>query len=435
MPPLLSPAPADPAPRRPRPQWRAFTEMSFRPLYLMGCFWALASVWLWVHAPARIAGVLGGVFWHAHEMLWGFVATIAVGFLLTAGANWTGKNPLRGNALAMLCLLWLVARVAYLVPGHPAFLIACLADTGFFLWGAAALARVVWVSRNRRNAGVPVLLLGLAGTHALYMWAALQGDYVALMRYFNAGLLCMAVLTLLIARRVMPFFAQRAVAGLNIPAHTRSGHWQLATGLAAIACLLAGQANLAAAALAATGLIALAQWVSWKPWAVRRVPLLWVLYAGYFGLGVGLLVGAAYLATPLANPLAVPAGNPLDTPWLGIVIRPAWPAHVIGVAGFSVLILGMVTRTALGHLGRPLQTDRAMVTSFVLMILAALLRLAALLPTAAAIGLLHAATLAWVLALGLYLWRFLPMMIRPRADAAKTPAPVIRVEPVARTGT
>ncbi|MNQ09500.1 NnrS protein [compost metagenome] len=429
MPPLPAIDPSTSAPRRPRPQWRAFTEMGFRPLYLAGCFWALASVWLWVHAPARITGVLGGVFWHAHEMLWGFVATIAVGFLLTAGANWTGKNPLRGNALAMLCLLWLVARVAYLVPGHPAFLIACLADTGFFVWGAAALARVVWVTRNQRNAGVPVLLLGLAATHALYCWAVVQGDYVALMRYFNAGLLCMAVLTLLIARRVMPFFAQRAVAGLNIPAHTRSGHWQLATGLAAIACLLAGQPTLAAAALAATGLIALVQWVSWKPWAVRRVPLLWVLYAGYFGLGVGLLVGAGSLASPLVNPLA----NPMGTAWIGIVIRPAWPAHVIGVAGFSVLILGMVTRTALGHLGRPLQTDRAMVASFVLMILAALLRLAALLPTAAATGLLHAATLAWVLALGLYLWRFFPLMIRPRADAAKSAAPVIRVEAVART--
>lgn len=400
--------------------------MGFRPLYLAGCFWALASVWLWVHAPARITGVLGGVFWHAHEMLWGFVATIAVGFLLTAGANWTGKNPLRGNALAMLCLLWVVARVAYLVPGKSAFLIACLADTGFFVWGAAALARVVWVTRNQRNAGVPVLLLGLAATNALYLWAAVQGDYMALMRYFNAGLLCMAVLTLLIARRVLPFFAQRAVAGLSIPAHTRSGHWQLATGLAAIAGLLASRPNLAAAALAATGLIALVQWVSWKPWAVRRVPLLWVLYAGYFGLGVGLLVGAGSLASPLVNPV--------DSPWMGIVIRPAWPAHVIGVAGFSVLILGMVTRTALGHLGRPLQTDRAMVASFVLMILAALLRLAALLPTAATTGLLHAATLAWVLALGLYLWRFFPLMIRPRADAAKSAAPVIRVEAVARSG-
>ena len=47
---------------------------------------------------------------------------------------------------------------------------------------------------------------------------------------------------------------------------------------------------------------------------------------------------------------------------------------MIGVAGFSVAILGMVTRTALGHLGRPLQTDRSMVLSYALIILAALLR-------------------------------------------------------------
>ena len=222
----------------------------------------------------------------------------------------------------------------------------------------------------------------------------------------------MAVLTLLIARRVLPFFAKRAVAGLDIPPHTRSGHWQLALGVAAIACLMADAPRAAALALAVTGLIALAQWVSWKPWAVRRVPLLWILYVGYLGVAVGLLVGAAHLA--------------------GYVVRPAWPAHVIGVAGFSVLILGMVTRTALGHLGRPLQTDRSMVASYALMILAALLRLAALLPTAATTGLLHAATTAWVLALALYLWRFFPMMIRPRADAAKPAAPIMRVVPVVR---
>jgi len=412
MPPLLTlEEPESPA-GRPRAQWKAFTEMGFRPLYLAGCLWALVSVWLWVHAPGRITGLLGGVFWHAHEMLWGFVATIAVGFLLTAGANWTGKNPLRGNALAALCGLWVVARAGYLVPGRTAFLIALVADLAFFVWGAAALGRAVWVTRNRRNAGVPVLLLGLAATNALYLWAAVQGDYLALMRYFNAGLLCMAVLTLLIARRVIPFFAKRAVAGLEIPPHTRSGHWQLGTGIAAIVCLLAGQPRLAALALAATGAIAVVQWVSWKPWAVRRVPLLWILYAGYGGLAAGLLVGAAHLG--------------------GYVIRAAWPAHAIGVAGFSVLILGMVTRTALGHLGRPLRTDRSMVASYVLMLLAAVLRLAALLPTVASMGLLHASTAAWVLALGLYLWRFFPLMIRPRADAAPAAASGLRAVPVAR---
>ena len=252
--------------------------------------------------------------------------------------------------------------------------------------GAAALGRSVWLTRNKRNYGVPLLLAALASAHLLYLTAAVSGDYLGLMRYFNAGLLSMAVLTLLIARRVLPFFAKRAVAGLDIPPHTRSGHWQLAAGVAAIVLLLAGAPKGAALALAASGLIALVQWLAWKPWAARRVPLLWILYAGYLGLSIGLLVGAAQLA--------------------GLVVRVAWPAHVIGVAGFSVMILGMVTRTALGHLGRPLQTDRSMVLSYALIIPAALLRLAALLPSSAVTGLLHASATAWALALALYLWRF-----------------------------
>ena len=171
-------------------------------------------------------------------MLWGFVATIAVGFLLTAGANWTGRNPLRGNALAALCLVWLARARYFLVPGRPAFLLAGIADLVFFLWGAAALGRSVWLTRNKRNYGVPLLLAALASAHLLYLTAAVSGDYLGLMRYFNAGLLSMAVLTLLIARRVLPFFAKRAVAGLDIPPHTRSGHWQLAAGVAAIVLLL-----------------------------------------------------------------------------------------------------------------------------------------------------------------------------------------------------
>lgn len=393
-----------------RPNWRAFTEMGFRPLYLAGCFWALASVLLWVFAPARLTGVLTAMPWHAHEMLWGFVATIAVGFLMTAGANWTGRNPLRGGPLAALCAVWLVARGAYLAPGMTAFAIAAAADLLFFLWAAAALARAVWITRNRRNYGVPLLLLALAVAHALYLRAALAGDYLALMRYFNSGLLAMAVLTLLIARRVLPFFAKRAVAGLEIPPHTRSGHWQLGAGVLAIACLLAGAPRAAALLLAVTGVLALVQWLAWKPWAARRVPLLWILYVGYLGLGLGLLVGAAQLA--------------------GYVARPAWPAHVIGVAGFSVLIIGMATRTAMGHLGRPLRADRSMVLSYALVILAALLRLAALLPTGATLGLLHASACAWALAFGLYLWRFFPWMIRPRADAAAKPAaPMMKIVP------
>ena len=87
------------------------------------------------------------------------------------------------------------------------------------------------------------------------------------------------------------------------------------------------------------------------------------------------------------------------------------------MGGFSVLIIGMLTRTALGHLGRPLMLDRSMRISYWLMLLAVVLRLCALVPSGHAGLLIQGAALAWVLVFALYLWRFFPMMIRPRIDA------------------
>jgi uncharacterized protein involved in response to NO len=394
--------------RMARPQWRAFLELGFRPLYLAGCAWAAISVALWVFAPQMLVGPLGGVAWHAHEMLWGFIATIAVGFLLTAGSNWTGINPLEGRALGVLGLLWLFARVGFLLPGKTAFAWAVVSELLFFGWAALALGRAIYKARSRRNYGVPLLVLALGIVDALYLWTAARGDYALLMARFLAGLFCMAVLALLVARRVIPFFAMRAVAGLSIPMHTRSGHWQLGAGVLAIVCALMGWQPALAFFLAVAGALALVQVVSWKPWAVRRVPLLWILYFGYAALGLGLLVAAAYA--------------------IGRVPRAAWPAHVIGAAGFSALIIGMVTRTALGHLGRPLRADRSMVAAYALVIAAAVLRLLALLPSGFTLAALHASAGAWVLAFALYLWRFFPMLIRPRIDApaAAVMRPVIR---------
>lgn len=404
-------------PARPRaapPQWRAFLELGFRPLYIAGCLWAAVSVALWIFIPQVLTGTLGGLAWHAHEMLWGFVATIAVGFLLTATANWTGTNPLHGPALGVACALWGVARVSFLVPGTIAFGIAAACELAFFAWAAVALARAIVGAHSRRNYGLPLLVLGLGVADALFLMAAFGGDYARLMQRFDAGLLCMAVIALLIARRVIPFFATRAVAGLQIPMHTRSGQWQLAAGVLAVACGLLDAPWPLAAALAVAGGIAVVQVLAWKPWAVRRHPLLWILYAGYAALGAGLLVAAAHA--------------------LGWVVRAAWPVHVIGVAGFSVLIIGMVTRTALGHLGRPLAVDRSMVTAYALVIAAAVLRLLALVPSAHVVELLHASAAAWVLAFVLYLWRFVPMLIRPRPDrpAGQPAQPVLKAVAVAR---
>ena len=87
---------------------------------------------------------------------------------------------------------------------------------------------------------------------------------------------------------------------------------------------------------------------------------------------------------------------------------------MIAMAGFSVMIIGMLTRTALGHLGRPLAVDRSMLVSYVLVLLAVVLRLVALVPSAFSPHALHLSAAAWIAAFALYLWRFTPLMIRPR---------------------
>lgn len=398
-----------PAPEPARPSLTAFLGLGFRPLYLAGTAWALISIALWIYAPQLLGAPLSLVAWHAHEMLWGFIITIAVGFLLTASATWTGFNPLHGLPLGGLAVLWLIARIGFLFGGSTGFWFATAAELLFFLTAATCLARVVLKGHSRRNYGLPLLVLALGVADLLYLLAALRGDYVVLMQRFNLGLIGMATIALLIARRVIPFFSMRMVPNLKIPMLTRSGQAQMVFSVAALAAGLLHWPIAMAAALALTGVISLIQLAYWNPAAVLRKPMLWILYLGYAFIALGLLAAAVQISG-------------LFSPTLlhGVLARSATHVHLIGLAGFCVLIIGMVTRTALGHLGRPLALDRSMLASYWLMILAVLLRLAALWPSAGSVHLLHLAGAAWILCMGLYLWRFVPMLIRPRPDK---PAP------------
>lgn len=376
------------------PSLTAFLELGFRPLYMAGMAWAIIAIAIWVYVPQSLLGTLHGIAWHAHEMLWGFVATIAVGFLMTAGANWTGINPLYGGALGFTCVLWVIARIAFLFGTGKVFWVGFAAELGFFTIAALALMRAVARSRNVRNYAVPWLMIGLAVADASYLHSAFRGDHVLMMQRFNSGLLVMAMIALLVARRVIPFFAMRALPELKIPLRMRTGQLQLAACAAAILFVLASWQIAAAWALGMAGALSLWQVASWKPYAVRGKPLLWILYLGHAGLGAGLLFAACSA--------------------LGANLSAVLTTHIIAMAGFSVLIIGMTTRTALGHLGRPLIADRNMVASYVLILMATILRLAAINPSAVSPLLLELAAAAWIAAFALCLWRFTPLLIRPK---------------------
>jgi uncharacterized protein involved in response to NO len=98
----------------------------------------------------------------------------------------------------------------------------------------------------------------------------------------------------------------------------------------------------------------------------------------------------------------------------------SWVAvhHALAVGALGGMTLGMITRTALGHSGRRLQTTRSEPWAYGAIMLAALLRLAPLLlPVPGTYFVwLWAAAAAWCCAFGLYLLKYAPILLRARAD-------------------
>ena len=93
----------------------ALFSYGFRPFFFFGSVYAGATILVWL--PAFFGTLqLGTAFaprdWHVHEMLFGYIAAVVAGFLLTAVPNWTGRLPLQGRPLVLLFSTWVAGRIA-----------------------------------------------------------------------------------------------------------------------------------------------------------------------------------------------------------------------------------------------------------------------------------------------------------------------------------
>ena len=89
----------------------------FRIFFLSASGYAVVLMAAWL-AHLIFSAEFGGsrpFAWHFHEMLFGVVSAAIAGFLLTAVPNWTKRPPVHGRGLALLWMLWLAARIGYLV--------------------------------------------------------------------------------------------------------------------------------------------------------------------------------------------------------------------------------------------------------------------------------------------------------------------------------
>ena len=99
-------------------------RQAFRPMFLFGAAFSAIAMLLWgltLAGHIQLKPFANVLFWHSHEMIFGFGCAIVAGFLLTAMQNWTGLRAPHGTPLLLLVLCWLAARLLLLLlPGCPA---------------------------------------------------------------------------------------------------------------------------------------------------------------------------------------------------------------------------------------------------------------------------------------------------------------------------
>lgn len=399
--------------KRPREGRSPFFLDAFRPFYLGGAFFAAIAVplWLGMWYHSSFAPSLPPLFWHAHEMVFGFAGAIIIGFLFTAARNWTGLPLPGGMPLALLAGLWLAARVGMFVAYGPA---TALIDSALLLIVAVVLARKFTMARSWCSMPLVVVLMLLAFANMAFHAAAHNLIPISPLQAVEAGLLFVVLIEMIVGGRVVPGFSANAVPG--------AWRWRSAWlhrgsfGLAAAAFLAdsfhAPPLVTVTLALLAGSAVAV-QAIGWNPLAARGNPMLWILHAAYAWIPIGLaLLGLAAF---------------------GIVPRSA-AIHALAVGSMGGLIIGMVTRTALGHSGRMVRAGRVEVTAFILVLLAAALRVAAtLIPSFYLAGMLAAGS-AWAAAFLLYVVSYGPLLLgkRPPKDDVSLPLgrhPTIGVQP------
>ena len=382
------------APAVPPPDF-ALWQLGFRPFYLLASVFSALSIGLWALQFSGWLGTpyLSGPMWHAHEMLFGFALAVIVGFLFTAGRSWSGRPTPTGLPLMALAALWVAGRVLVLTPFGWA---AAIVNVAFPLAAAIGLAIPFIAARNKRNYFFVALLLLMAlavlGVHLAQLGVTQLPGWIGIQVALDVVLFIMVVM----AGRVVPMFTN-AIPGAN--ASKRPWLEKAALG-STLAVLLADLLQLHGAALVAiAGLCAaahLARWALWQPWKTLRTPLVWVLHVAYVWIPVHLLLRG------LAE--------------MGLVSSSA-AVHALTVGAMGGLIIGMITRTALGHTGRKLKASRTDTVCYLLVLAAAVIRVwvPLLMPAQLVQAVLCSAAL-WSAAFALYAVTYWPVLTRIRAD-------------------
>lgn len=377
-------------------------RLAFRPFFMLPALLSIIAVVIWItvlRSNLQWQGILPANIWHGHEMIFGFAASVAIGFLLSAAQTWTGVRSIHGWKLATMVFFWLAARIALFSSTPNVLVFAVICEVIWWSMGISYLAYMVIKSNNRRNLIFIPLLSIIMMLDVATLWLALMGNPGLASHLSYGAVFMMATMVTVVGGRVIPFFTTRA---LNLPAI--NGHSVLERVIAlmmamtfitfivsyriAISEVLAGM-------LMVTGCLQIIRMFNWQTVKTAKTPLLWSLHLSYLNMGIGFItMGISYFITTISFSSAI---------------------HIVTVGTIGTMIIAMMSRVSLGHTGRALQINTWISLSFIVLLIATLVRF--LLPTLNLFmsGYILAAS-CWALGFTLFIVYYTPMLITARPD-------------------
>jgi uncharacterized protein involved in response to NO len=378
-----------------RPPRFALWALGFRPFYLLASAYAALSIAIWVLQYSGHFGtaLIRGPSWHGHEMLFGYAIAVVAGFLFTAVRNWTQRPTPTGPTLAAIAALWVAGRILVFTPFPMA---AAIVNALFPLAVAVGIGVPLVASGNRRNYFFIALLVGASIAVLSFHLASLGVVEWPERASLQLGLDIVLFIVAVVAGRVIPMFTNNGVPGAGA---TRQA-WLEKAALGSVLVLLAADALRLPPP--AVGVVALAAALAngarlylWNPWRTLRVPLVWVLHASYLWIPIHLLLRSLAAFGLFPDNLAL---------------------HALTIGVIGGMTIGMMTRTARGHTGRPLAAGRSEVVAYALVQLAAIVRVLGPLVSANYVATIVVSSMLWSAAFAIYAVRYWPVLTQPRID-------------------
>ena len=370
----------------------------FRPFFLGAAIWAVVTMALWIANLAGFASVAedyGPAHWHAHEMLFGYSSAVLAGFLLTAVPNWTGRLPVSGWPLFWLFSLWAAGRLAFLFPGMAAGTMAAV-DSLFLPALLLICVREVVAGRKWKDLKVMGGLLALTSGNILFHLQVMQGGHPDIA--IKLAVSAYVVLVMIIGGRIIPSFTRNwinKVGRTDFPApYSRFDSVAIIAGVAALAAwVFLSEGWIVAVSTGAAFLLHGARLTRWRGWTTLDEHLVTVLHVAYFFVPIGFL-GIAVAALGAVSPTAA--------------------LHILTVGTVTSMMLAVMTRATRGHTGRVLTASRTTSVIYAAIVFAAIARPAADFIPEHAHLLYGVSGAGWLLAFGLFLVEYAPMLTRVR---------------------